>query len=1069
MPGTKPETSPRPKRFFVSGGTLPTDSGCYVKRGADEELFASLTCGDFCYVLNTRQLGKSSLKVRTADRLREAGVAVVDLDLTHIGLPATSEQWYYGMLLEIGSQLSLTAPLRDFWREHREQVAPFQRWQMAMREIVLGSVLGQLVFFIDEIDNVRSLSFPTDEFFAGIRECYNRRALDPEYARWTFCLLGVASPADLISDSQTTPFNIGTRIELNDFTRQEASHLADGLHASSRSNAMELYDRIFFWTNGHPYLTQRLCRAVAEIPESQTKTASAIDQICEQLFFAPEARHNDDNLAFVGNRLTRGARDLAALLGLYSKVLQGRNVGDPVTISLVTELRLAGVVRVESGRLYVRNRIYARVFDRVWVRENLPDAEIRRQREAYRKGIARATAFYATVSLVICALAIVAMKLKGQADRNASLLRKEAARTLEQTVNAQRQLYYANMAAAPRDWQAGHLAHLKQLLEETSKNENRGWEWGYWHHLCNLEVARIPLYQAVLSVGISPDGLRLALPGKHGVELCDAMSGSIVRSLGELESDSVITTAYSPDGDRIAAGGANGGIWVWDVATGRQVLAIRATGSPIQVLRYSDDGLLIVSSDYFYRNVRIRDSKTGLDLLRSGLAPDDHGYVSNDGRHMIVLGHDGIARTIALAHWKVEHSWPANDTDFGRVALSPDGRRLATWGFGVNLRILDADTGRTTRLIAHKSSPEVVAFSKDGSHLITACKDGSTTIWDAVSGDDLVTLRIDPPANFAAFFPDGGHVVTLGDESFVKVWSARNERRLVSFHAQREFVIGLGFSPDGKRIVTGGADSVARVWDVATGSKLFELAGHTSDVYAAAFSPDGKKILTGSNDATAIVWDAYSGLALNTLHGRGGRVDSVAWSPDGRSVATGHHDGAARIWDSADWKMSRTIRGRAVRVMSLAFLTDGSQLVTAGPDLEAKGAMDITNISNGYCKWSATCPQWLWSVAATPDGSKVACGCQDNTIRVFDARNGREQPFLQGHTDNVHAVAISPDGRRILSGSHDGTVRIWDTNTGHETLLLQCPHEVYAVAWSPDGQHIAAGGRDGIVRIWSNQ
>src|SRR5713101_5428008 len=82
---------------------------------------------------------------------------------------------------------------------------------------------SRVVIFLDEIDAVRNLPFSTDEFFAGVRECYNRRSEDPEFNRLTFCLLGVATPSDLIQDTRLTPFNIGQRIELNDFTSQEAA------------------------------------------------------------------------------------------------------------------------------------------------------------------------------------------------------------------------------------------------------------------------------------------------------------------------------------------------------------------------------------------------------------------------------------------------------------------------------------------------------------------------------------------------------------------------------------------------------------------------------------------------------------------------------------------------------------------------------------------------------------------------------------------------------------------------------------------------------------------------------
>src|SRR5207249_2376058 len=109
------------------------------------------------------------------------------------------------------------------------KLGPLQRWMTSVREVVLRERAGRVVIFVDEIDAVRNLPFSTDEFFAGIRACYNRRSEDPEFHRLTFCLLGVASPSDLIQDTRTTPFNIGHRIELTDFTDAEAAPLAAGL------------------------------------------------------------------------------------------------------------------------------------------------------------------------------------------------------------------------------------------------------------------------------------------------------------------------------------------------------------------------------------------------------------------------------------------------------------------------------------------------------------------------------------------------------------------------------------------------------------------------------------------------------------------------------------------------------------------------------------------------------------------------------------------------------------------------------------------------------------------------
>jgi hypothetical protein len=364
--------------FYITGGTLQHDAPCYVERQADKELYSWLLQSEFCYVLTSRQMGKSSLMVRTTNRLRQAQVHVVALDLTAIGLNLTPEQWYDGILLRIGRQLRLEDELEAYWQDH-QRIGPVQRLFNAWHEAVLPRRSGQIVVFIDEVDTVRSLPFSTDEFFSAIRECFNRRSEDPEFNRLTFCLLGVATPSELIRNTRTTPFNIGHRVELTDFSEAEASPLSRRL-SDQAAAAVELLKRVFHWTSGHPYLTQRLCRAVVEArldPRAPaTEACQAIDSICDRMFLSARAREQDDNLLFVRERLLRTEADLARLLGLYEQVLKGERVPDDETNDLINQLRLAGIIAVQEGFLRLRNPIYARVFDQTWIDANVPDAEL---------------------------------------------------------------------------------------------------------------------------------------------------------------------------------------------------------------------------------------------------------------------------------------------------------------------------------------------------------------------------------------------------------------------------------------------------------------------------------------------------------------------------------------------------------------------------------------------------------------------------------------------------------------------------------------------------------------------
>lgn len=442
--------------FYVLGGTLRRDAPSYVKRQADDNLYNGLSAGQYCYVLTSRQMGKSSLMVRTAVRLRADDVSVAVLDLTAIGQNVTAEQWYEGLLGLVGQQLNLEDELEDFWLDNK-RIGPLQRWMRAIREVVMTRKPGRIVIFVDEIDAVRSLSFSTDEFFAGIREFYNRRTEDEELTRLAFCLLGVATPSDLIRDTRTTPFNIGQRIELTDFAEAEAATLAQGLNRDERLGHL-LLQRILYWTGGHPYLTQRLCQSAAV--DDSVSDAEGVDRLCAKIFLSSRARERDDNLLFVRERMLRSEdADRASLLDLYQQVRKNKRIPDDETNALISVLRLSGITRSVGGYLHVRNQIYYRVFDRDWVIANMPDAELRRQRAAYRKGLWRAAAIAALILLVMGALAGTAVYQRVIAERNARELQTALA-----DARQQKEIAEARKQEAEQNQQAA-LAAKAQAIE----------------------------------------------------------------------------------------------------------------------------------------------------------------------------------------------------------------------------------------------------------------------------------------------------------------------------------------------------------------------------------------------------------------------------------------------------------------------------------------------------------------------------------------------------------------------------------------------------------------------------
>jgi hypothetical protein len=370
---------------YQLGGALKFNHPTYVTRDADGELYEALKRGDFCYVLNSRQTGKSSLKVQTLHKLRKEKIACADIDLTNcIEAETSAEQFYRDLIAELigsltDSGIELEVNRRNWWKEH-DDLSPVHRLGAFIQQVLLKQIHQNLVIFVDEIDYVLGLNFRSD-FFALIRSFYNSRPTQSDYNRLTFVLLGVATPSELIRDEKRTPFNIGRGIELKGFQAHEVAPLGEGLRGIVKhpQSAME---EILSWTGGQPYLTQKVCNLVTQAGQETPDIAQLLQQYIIDNW---EAQDEQQHLKTIRNRLLRNEQKAGYLLELYRQILQQGGI-EASQSSEEVDLRLSGLVVKEGGKLRVYNPIYAAVFDELWIDTTLK--KLRPYAENFRAWIA---------------------------------------------------------------------------------------------------------------------------------------------------------------------------------------------------------------------------------------------------------------------------------------------------------------------------------------------------------------------------------------------------------------------------------------------------------------------------------------------------------------------------------------------------------------------------------------------------------------------------------------------------------------------------------------------------------
>jgi len=1082
--------------FFRPGGTLPPDAESYVERQADSDIVGALLTQELVYVLDSRQKGKSSLIVRTLKALRAMDVKAVHLDLQRLGANLSAEQWYAALLYSVGEELGLTSKLFEYWQRHL-QVGPMARWFGALEKVVLPSVSGNAVIFIDEIDYVQSLPFSTDEFFAGIRELFNRRSERPELARLTFCLVGVASPSRLIQNEGLTPFNVGRRIHLLDFTRSELDAYAPRLCRPSDPAGSTMLNRILWWTGGHPYLVQMLASQLAARPEA--KSAKDVDALVGELLLPREARTREPNLADTERRVLEAAlpgispeESRNRMLEAWRSILgKSRPIAafDP---EVVTALLLSGVATEKAGQIGARNRLYRKVFNRRWVRSNLPSAELDRQKAAARRSMWRVG------TVAACVLALM-MGLLGRV----VVLKDSRDRALAQSVRLngiiEKNAYQASIALAWDQMAEGGYVRACELVRSQSSSPDRNWEWRMLSSVFDeSNVIRGPVREESLHSFIDE-----VWREKSGV--VEVLDGRVLldgRIIGEVP--------FRTEGGPFAS-------WL----RSSQKLGKLEYRLKLAEKLFAGRVRCCVSPDARFR-CEIQAGKPDLLItdLSSGARHQIHtAYIplscqfSAHGNYLYV-GEAGGSPHLYAAKTGAER-WSRRDGGAGGPKFSPDESELLIPGLGRELVAVKTQDGSTRTLLQGRTAPVIcVDWYDDGDRIATVALDGTARIWRLSTATLLRTIcEGGSIPRTVTLGPGENSLTSMKQDGTIVEWSLETPSPIQTTVLNHGRILGLEMSPLGDRCITSSLGGQASLLALSSGQEIagFELGvgpakhpmafssdgsfvamvavngdaliarsadghllrrisfsgrhalsvatnpqgkivfglregglallngpssaitfGRPTDFVCKRLccSPDGSMLATGSMTGEVALFDGKT-LALRAV-GKNLHtvVASVQFSPNGKSLAAAASDGKAYLFRSSDLALQTTFVGHWSRLWNAGFSPDGARLLTNSFD----GTARVWDVASGRQLSILRHGSWVSSARWSPDGSRVVTACSDNCIHVFDPIDGFELAKLKGHEDIVFDARFSPDGKTLVSVSGDQTVRFWRTELGPQIV-----------------------------------
>lgn len=489
----------------------------------------------------------------------------------------------------------------------------------------------------------------------------------------------------------------------------------------------------------------------------------------------------------------------------------------------------------------------------------------------------------------------------------------------------------------------------------------------------------------------------------------------------------------STDGTMLVSGGNDGMLRLWKMSDGKPLQPPLENGSPIISIDLSSDGkaILVISSDGNCKLWNLGEKPEG-KLVGQGVA---HARFLQDGSQFITVGKPG-----------------------GLLAFRRDTLERVT-----------------KTMLNNNGAVSAVVLAPDRDHVLIPSQDGYTRYWSLKNEDvSIPPLKQGSPATAAAIDPEGKLAATGGENGLVYLWNLKTGELALPVPWVHEGVITeLRFSPDGKYLASASEDKQCIVWDVATGKQYSPRMRHGSKVNEIGFTPDGRWIVTLADDNFARVWDVKIGQLIVSPFRHNGTPQTFQVTNNGRGLLTAGQDQLLRYWvlpiqidDATDPAIARKYAQEWMSTqIRLNTSPNGKLAANYGGDqpVRLRDAVTREPLSDALKTGGATS-----ALGFSFDSNWVATGGFEGIVQVWSTKDGTPRWKQPGqHTSRVYVAAFSPQGTLLATGSNDNTIRVWNAQTG-DLLFAPIRHDggVYWLTFSKDGKSICSASVDGSTRVF---